>query len=122
MSISIFQIGAVSEPESPETAASSLSELEALGVEAWSGILVGERLLVAQAMLLLMRLDRELMEARAQFNQDWFRRVMRVRSKASSRLRRRWGKIYPPPAIPLGNLRRRYHANLARYLNELAGD
>ncbi len=77
---------------------------------------VGERLLAAQAMRLLMCLDRDLRESRAQFNQDWFRRVMRVRSKAASRLRRRWGKIYPPPRILLGSLRRRYHANLTRYL------
>lgn len=78
--------------------------------------LTGERLLVAQAMSLLMRLDSELLEARAQWNQDWFRRVMRSRSKAASRLRRRWGRIIPPSAIPLGSLRRRYHANLAGYL------
>ena len=78
--------------------------------------LTGERLLVAQAMSLLMRLDSELLEARALWNQDWFRRVMRSRSKAASRLRRRWGRIIPPPAIPLGSLRRRYHANLAGYL------
>jgi hypothetical protein len=76
--------------------------------------LTGERRLVAQAMSLLMRLDSELLQARAQWNQDWFRRVMRSRSKAASRLRRRWGRIIPPPAIPLGSLRRRYHANLAR--------
>ena len=78
--------------------------------------LVGERLLVAQAMRILMLLDRELADARAQFNHDWFRRVMRVRSKAASRLRRRWGKLDPPPAIPLGKVRRRYHANLAKRL------
>lgn len=80
--------------------------------------LVGERLLVAEAMRFLIRLDRDLREARAQFNQDWFRRVMRARAKAASRLRRRWEKIRPRPQIPLGNLRRRYHANLARYLYE----
>ena len=79
--------------------------------------LTRERLLAAEAMRLLMRLDSELLGARAQWNQDWFRRVMRSRSKAASRLRRRWGKIIPPPAIPLGSLRRRYHANLARYLH-----
>lgn len=78
--------------------------------------LTGERLLVAQAMSLLMRLDSELLDARAQWNQDWFRRVMRSRSKAASRLRRRWGRIIPPLAVPLGSLRRRYHASLAGYL------
>src|SRR5258707_12745499 len=78
--------------------------------------LTGERLLAAQAMSLLRRLDLELLKARAQWNQDWFRRVMRTRSNAASRLRRRWGRIIPPPAIPLGSLRRRYHANLAGYL------
>ena len=78
--------------------------------------LSNERHLVAQAMRLLMRLDRDLMEARAQWNQDWFRRVMRTRPKAVSRLRRRWAKMDPPPRIPLGSLRRRYHANLAKYL------
>src|SRR5713101_8361565 len=78
--------------------------------------LTRERLLAAQAMSLLMRLDSELLEARSQWNQDWFRRVMRSRSKAASRLRRRWGRLIPPPAIPLGSLRRRYHANLARDL------
>src|SRR5438270_755011 len=42
--------------------------------------LTGERLLATQAMRLLMRLDRELLEARAQWNQDWFRRIMHARS------------------------------------------
>jgi hypothetical protein len=80
--------------------------------------LTGERLLATQAMRLLMRLDRELLEARAQWNQDWFRRIMHARSNAVSRLGRRWGKIIPPPAMPLGSVRRRYHSNLARYLYE----
>ncbi len=84
--------------------------------EALPTILIGERLLTAQAMRLLMRLDRDLREDRSQFNQDWFRRLMRVRSKAASRLRRRWEEIYPTPTVPLGNLRTRYHANLSKYL------
>ena len=79
-------------------------------------VLTGERLLAAQALRLYMRLDSELREARAQWNQDWFRRLMRVRPKAVLRLRRRWAKLDPMPAIPLGGLGRRYHANLARYL------
>jgi len=79
-------------------------------------VLTGDRLLAAEAMQLLMRVDLEILEARAQWNQDWFRRLMRIRPRAVSRLRRRWAKLYPPPAIPLGSLRRRYHANLAEYL------
>ena len=78
-------------------------------------VLTGSRLLTSEAMHLLISLDRDLREARAQWNQDWFRRLMRIRPKAVSRLRRRWAKLDPPPAIPLGSLRRRYHANLARY-------
>jgi len=81
-----------------------------------SNVLSGDSLLVAQAMALLIRLDHDFREARAQFNQDWFRRIMRARRKAVSRLRRRWSKIAPPPRILLGSLRRRYHANLAKYL------
>src|SRR5262245_26487051 len=43
--------------------------------------LIGDRLLTAQAMSLLLHLDRDLREARVQANQDWFRRLMRVRPK-----------------------------------------
>jgi len=78
--------------------------------------LIGDRLLSFEAMHLLISLDRDLREARAQWNRDWFRRLMRLRRKAVSRLRRRWAKLDPPPAIKLGPLKRRYHANLARYL------
>ncbi len=120
MSVSFPQMIAVTESSSSTTAANTLGDLETLGAEARQ-VITFKKLLVAQACRLLMRLDEDLMEARAQFNQDWFRRVMRVRSKAASRLRRRWGKIYPPPTIPLGNLRRRYHANLARYLYQSRG-
>jgi hypothetical protein len=84
--------------------------------DADSVVLTGSRLLTFQAMHLLISLDRDLREARAQWNQDWFRRLMRIRPKAVSRLRRRWAKLDPPPAIPLGTLRRRYHANFAKYL------
>jgi len=81
-----------------------------------SVVLMGDRLLTFEAMHLLISLDRDLREARAQWNQDWFRRLMRLRRKAVSRLRRRWAKLDPPPAIQLGPLKRRYHANLAQYL------
>ena len=84
--------------------------------DADSVVLTGSRLLTFEAIHLLISLDRDLREARAQWNQDWFRRLMRIRPKAVSRLRRRWAKLDPPPAIPLGTLRRRYHANLAKYL------
>jgi len=91
-------------------------QLEDLLSEAICPALTGERLLSAQAMKLLMRIDRDIGEARAQFNQDWFRRLMRARLKAVSRLRRRWSRIAPTPPVPLGRLRRRYHANLTMYL------
>lgn len=84
----------------------------------WRYVLSDERLLAAQALQLLMRLDRELREARADWNQDRFRRLMRARAKAVSRVRRRWNGLDPAPAIGLGKLRRRYHANLAGYLYE----
>jgi hypothetical protein len=84
--------------------------------DADSVVLTGSRLLTFEAMHLLISLDRDLREARAQWNQDWFRRLMRIRPKAVSRLRRRWAMLEPSPAIALGTLTRRYHANLARYL------
>ena len=87
--------------------------------DADSVVLTGGRLLTFEAMHLLISLDRDLREARAQWNQDWFRRLMRIRPKAVSRLRRRWAKLDPRPAIPLGPLTRRYHANLSRYLYHL---
>src|SRR3954464_14539681 len=72
--------------------------------------------LAAQAMTLLTDIDAELREARADWNQDRFRRLMLVRQRAVTRLRRRWGGLTPSPRIPLGTLRRRYHANLAGHL------
>jgi len=101
-----------------EPASASPERFSALLAEARPTVLTVEQLLTAQAMRLLIRLDSELLEARAQWNQDWFRRVMRIRHKAVLRLRRRWANVYPTPAIPLGSLRRRYHANLAGYLYE----
>jgi len=83
--------------------------------------LTGRHLLTFEAMHLLISIDRDLREARAQWNQDWFRRLMRIRRRAVSRLRRRWAKLHPAPAISLGNLRRRYHANLAKYLYQPTG-
>jgi len=88
--------------------------------DADSVVLTAGRLLTVEAMHLLISLDRDLREARAQWNQDWFRRLMRIRPKAVSRLRRRWTKLDPPPAIPLGTLKRRYHANLSKYLYHLS--
>src|ERR1700730_846930 len=92
--------------------------LRALLAEAWPIALTGEWQLAAEALRLLMRLDRDLREARAQWNQDWFRRVIHARLKAVSRLHRRWVRINPPSVILLGSLRRRYHSNIARYLYE----
>lgn len=76
-----------------------------------------DRELTAQAMTLLMRIDGELREARAAWNEDRFRRLMRLRPRAVVRLRRRWEFLYPQPPISLGSLRRRYHANIAGYLS-----
>ena len=88
-------------------------------VTAWSRPpLKLDRKLALEAMTLLMRLDRELREARADWNQDRFRRLMRLRPIVITRLRRRWEILNPLPPIPLGTLRRRYHANLAGHLYE----
>jgi hypothetical protein len=75
-----------------------------------------DRELTAQAMTLLMKVDNELLEARADWNEDRFRRLMRLRPKCVCRLRRRWERLNPKPRIPLGTLRRRYHANLSGHL------
>ena len=77
-----------------------------------------DRKLAFEAMTLLMRLDGELRESRADWNQDRFRRLMRLRPRVVARLRRRWEILNPLPPIPLGTLRRRYHANLAGHLYE----
>ena len=78
--------------------------------------LKADRRLAFEAMTLLMRLDQELSQARADWNQDRFRRLMRLRPRVAIRLQRRWEILSPEPGIPLGSLRRRYHANLAGYL------
>lgn len=77
------------------------------------------RKLAVEAMTLLMRLDRDLREARADWNQDRFRRLMRLRPRVVSRLRRRWESLNPQPSISLGTLRRRFHANIAGHLYQL---
>lgn len=114
-SIALPSEDAMQEPASVQASSRLFSS------DADSVVLTGSRLLTLEAMHLLISLDRDLREARAQWNQDWFRRLMRIRSKAVSRLRRRWAKLDPPPAIPLGTLRRRYHANLAKYLYQPTG-
>ena len=108
----------LTEPEdaSQDTAGFGPERLCALREEARPTTLTGDRLLAVEALQLLMRLDRDLREARAQWNQDWFRRVMHARSGAVCRVRRRWENLERRPANPLGSLRRRYHANLAEYL------
>jgi hypothetical protein len=78
--------------------------------------LTADRLLAFEAMRLLIRVDGMLREARADWNQDRFRRLMRLRGTTLVRLRRRWAKLDRPPAVVLGALRRRYHSNLACYL------
>jgi len=99
-----------------ERASVQASSSRVLLPDADSVVFTGDRLLTFEAMHLLISIDRNLQEARAQWNQDWFRRLMRIRLKAVVRLRRRWANLDPPPAIPLGTLRRQYHANLAKYL------
>ena len=106
------------EAESQTPAERRFEEVESLTSDASVSRLLGERLLASEAMRLLMRLDSELLEARAQWNPDWFRRIMRIRRRAVTRLKRRWAKVEPAPAVQLGILRRRYHASLAGYLYE----
>jgi hypothetical protein len=80
------------------------------------------RELVVEAMTLFMRIENELREVRAEWNLDRLRRLMRLRPKVVARLRRRWERLNPLPRIPLGSLRRRYHANLAGYLSPVVQD
>src|SRR5437016_9664349 len=72
-----------------------------------------DRRLAAQAMTLLMRIDGALRLARADWNEDRFRRLMRLRSKVVKRVQRRWAMLESKPRMALGSLRRRYHASLA---------
>jgi len=78
--------------------------------------LTPDRELAVESMTLFMRIESEVIEARAEWNQDRFRRLMRLRPRVVIRLRRRWERLNPQPRIPLGTLRRRYHANLSGYL------
>jgi hypothetical protein len=81
-----------------------------------------DRELVVEAMTLFMRIETEVREARADWNEDRFRRLMRVRPKAVTRLRRRWNRLDPQPRLPLGRLQRRYHANIAGHLRPVSQD
>ena len=78
--------------------------------------------LAAEALSLLMRVDCGIRDARADWNGDRFRRLMRLRPQAVSRLRRRWDRLDPKPVLPLGTLRRPYHSNIAGYLNPVSQD
>src|SRR5439155_26177497 len=61
-------------------------------------LLKPDRRLAFEAMTLLMRLDRKLREARPDWNQDRFRRLMRLRPRVAARLRRRWEVLHPRPS------------------------
>ena len=55
--------------------------------------LSGERLLADQALHLLLRLNSQLMEARADRNSNRSRRLIKARSKAALQARRRWAEL-----------------------------
>jgi hypothetical protein len=84
--------------------------------------LTADRLLAFEAMRLLIRIDGMLREARADWNQDRFRRLMRLRTRTAALFRRRWAKLDRPPVVVLEALRRRYHANLAGHLYPVSQD
>jgi hypothetical protein len=84
--------------------------------------LSADRKLAIEAMTLFMRIESEVREARADWNEDRFRRLMRLRPKAVARLRRRWERLNPSPRILLGNLQRRYHAKIAGHLRPVSQD
>jgi hypothetical protein len=79
--------------------------------------LPSDRQLAVEAMTLYMRVENESRAARADWNKDRFRRLMRLRPRVVARLLRRWEILNPQPRIPLGTLRCRYHANLASHLS-----
>src|SRR5581483_169418 len=60
-----------------------------------------ERELTALAIRLLMRLDSELREGRADVNDDRVRIVMRSLRRAVRWLVRRWERLDPKPVVPL---------------------
>lgn len=111
-------VALVSDRESRDFRPGLPEPMSSLMAQAEPSVLTGDRLLAAEAMRFLIRLDRDFLEARAQWNQDWFRRIMRIRPRAVLRLQRRWAKVGESRGISLGGLRRRYHANLANYLYE----
>ena len=59
-----------------QEAASPDASSRVLLPDADSVVLIESRLLTFEAMHLLISLDRDLREARAQWNQDWFRRLI----------------------------------------------
>ena len=81
-----------------------------------------DRRLVAQAMTSLMRIDNDVRSTRADWNEDRFRRLMRLRPRAVTRLQRRWAKLEYEPRVAMGSLHRRYHANIAGHLYSVSQD
>jgi hypothetical protein len=77
-----------------------------------------DRQLAVDAMTLYMRVENEFRQARADWNQDRFRRLMRLRPRVVTRLRRRWEILNPQLRIQLGALRRRYHPTLSGHLRD----
>jgi len=80
--------------------------------------MTGEQLLAAQAMRLLMRLDSELFRGTSPIQSGLVSPGYAYPSESSFPTKRRSAKLDPPLIIPLGTLRRRYHASLAKYLYE----
>jgi hypothetical protein len=56
---------------------------------------LGNQLLTAEAIHLLKRLESDLTNAHADWNEDRFRRAMRARKHAVARLERRWHRLSP---------------------------
>ena len=61
---------------------------------------------------IVIDIERDLAEARAQWNVDWFRRLMRALPKAVIRLKRRW-EAESVPDCSFRGISARYHANIA---------
>ena len=64
-----------------------------------------ERRNAADAMRLYMSLSTRLHEAIADRDRNAYRRALRARNNAASRLERRYAAVSPSPRLPLGNLR-----------------